>query len=78
MTNLEHRLRFRKRQKRAKKIEFVLSCVPESIEGKSKVEGLKIKSKKTGEVKELPVTGVFVAIGIIPESDAVKGKGMYG
>ena len=60
--------------KACEKIEFVLSCVPESIEGKSKVEGLKIKSKKTGEVKELPVTGVFVAIGIIPESDAVKGK----
>ena len=59
--------------KACEKIEFVLSCVPESIEGNAKVEGLKVKDVKTGELKELSVTGVFVAIGIVPESDAVKG-----
>lgn len=43
------------------------------IEGENKVRGIKIKSLKTGESKRLPVGGVFVEIGLIPNSDMVKG-----
>lgn len=43
------------------------------IEGSSFVEGIKIRDLKTGEEKRLEVGGVFVEIGLIPNSDLVKG-----
>lgn len=69
---LRAQMALQKAAKKCEKIEFVLSHVPESIEGKFNVEGLKVKSKKTGDIRELEVSGVFVAIGVIPESDPVK------
>lgn len=53
------------------KIELVLSYVIESIEGKFAVSSVKLKSKKTQEIKEIEVAGVFVAIGTIPETQDV-------
>jgi alkyl hydroperoxide reductase subunit F len=44
----------------------------EISEGKF-VKGLKYKDGKTGEVKELPLDGVFVEIGAVPNSEFVKG-----
>lgn len=55
------------------KIKFVWDTVVEEIEGDSEVTGLKIKNLKTGEVKPLNVTGLFVAIGHKPNSDIFKG-----
>lgn len=69
---LRAQMTLQKAAKKCEKIEFVLSHVPESIEGKFSVEGLKVKCKKTEEIKELEVSGVFVAIGVVPESEAVK------
>lgn len=43
------------------------------ILGNEIVEGLRIKSLKTGEITVLTVGGVFVEIGLIPNSDFVKG-----
>ena len=45
----------------------------ESIDGKEKVESLKLQNKKSGEKKELSVDGVFIAVGISPNSEAYKG-----
>ncbi|HEY32775.1 MAG TPA: FAD-dependent oxidoreductase [Dehalococcoidia bacterium] len=44
----------------------------EKIEGEMLVEGIQIKDIKSGEVKRLDVTGIFIEIGLIPNSDAVK------
>ncbi|WP_321396732.1 thioredoxin-disulfide reductase [Emcibacter sp.] len=38
------------------------------------VTGLRIKSTKTGETREIPVHGLFVAIGHAPATELFKGK----
>jgi thioredoxin reductase (NADPH) len=38
------------------------------------VTGVKLKSTLTGEIIELPVDGVFIAIGHTPQSDMFKGQ----
>ncbi len=40
--------------------------------GEERVEGLKMKSLKTGEITTLDVRGLFVEIGLVPNSDFVK------
>jgi alkyl hydroperoxide reductase subunit F len=42
------------------------------ILGESTVEGIVIKDNKTGDNKQLDVTGVFIEIGLVPNSDMVK------
>ena len=42
------------------------------INGESRVEGIKIRDLKSKQEKELDVGGVFVEIGLIPNSDLVK------
>ena len=44
----------------------------EEIKGKDFVEGLLIKDIKSGEKKSLDVTGVFIEIGLVPNSGLVK------
>jgi len=43
------------------------------IKGESRVEGIVIKDRGSGQVRELPVQGVFIEIGLIPNSEPVKG-----
>lgn len=49
-------------------VEILWDTVPEEICGTDHVEALKIMNKKTGEKRELPVDGVFAAVGITPNS----------
>ncbi|NLK21761.1 MAG: thioredoxin-disulfide reductase [Epulopiscium sp.] len=42
--------------------------------GDNKVSGLKIKNKETGKERVLDVEGIFVAVGMIPNSDIAKEK----
>jgi thioredoxin reductase (NADPH) len=44
------------------------------IVGEDKVEGIRVKNKETGEEKQLDVEGVFVAVGMTPNSEIAKGK----
>jgi alkyl hydroperoxide reductase subunit F len=41
------------------------------IVGESSVEGMEIKSLKTGEAKRLSVAGIIIEIGLLPNSDLV-------
>ena len=50
----------------------ILNAATSEIKGEKLVEGLVYKDKKTGEEHELKVTGVFVEIGQIPNTDFVK------
>lgn len=43
------------------------------ISGENMVSGIRIRDLKSGEQRELEVSGVFVEIGLIPNSDLVKG-----
>lgn len=54
-------------------IEVVWDTVVERITGTEKVEALAVKNVKTGEEREISVSGVFVAVGITPASQAFEG-----
>lgn len=55
------------------KIKFVLNSQITEILGENKVTSVKIKNNETGEEKEMPMDGVFVAIGHIPNSKVFPG-----
>lgn len=53
-------------------VEILYSHVVEEILGEEKVEGLCLKNGKSGETFQLPVAGVFVAVGIRPGTELVR------
>ncbi len=55
------------------KIEPVWDTVVETIEGKEQVEALSLLNRKTGERSKLPVQGVFIFVGIQPNTSFVQG-----
>jgi thioredoxin reductase (NADPH) len=57
-----------------KKIEFIWDTQVTEILGDGKVESLKFKNKKTNEEKKLEVSGVFIYIGMLPNTELFKGK----
>jgi len=56
------------------KIEFAWNSEVSAIHGEDKVSGVTLRDTRTGETRELPVTGLFVAIGHDPRSELVKGQ----
>jgi thioredoxin reductase (NADPH) len=58
------------------KIEWCLNCEVEEIKeaGRNEVTGIVLRDVKTGQTKEIPVTGVFVAIGHTPNTSLFKGQ----
>jgi thioredoxin reductase (NADPH) len=56
------------------KIEFAWNTVVTDVLGDTKVAGLRIQDTVTGVTSELPVTGLFVAIGHEPNSALFKGQ----
>lgn len=57
-----------------KKIQFIWNSVVEEIIGQYGVEGIKTKNLQTEESKILQVDGLFVAIGLKPNTYLVKEK----
>jgi thioredoxin reductase (NADPH) len=55
-------------------IKFIWDSIVKEIKGNEKVEKVIIENKKTGELTELDVDGIFIAIGIVPNSEIFKGK----
>ena len=51
------------------KIEFAWNSVVVDVVGGTKVEALALRNTVTGEERDLPVTGVFIAIGHRPNTD---------
>jgi len=56
----------------AKNLNIFTESQTEKIDGQGLVEGMQIKELKTGESKRLDVTGVFIEIGLVPNSEAVS------
>jgi thioredoxin reductase (NADPH) len=56
------------------KIEFLWNSVIVDILGDTKVSGIKVQHTTSGEISELPVSGLFVAIGHEPNSALLKGQ----
>jgi thioredoxin-disulfide reductase len=63
------------------KVQIIWNAVTQEIVGKDFVTGLKYQDVKSGEAKELALDGVFVEIGLVPNSDFVKDlvdRDIYG
>ncbi len=56
------------------KLRFAWNSVVEDVLGDAKVSGLVLRDTVTGTTRELPVTGLFVAIGHDPRSELVRGQ----
>ncbi|MGW0332433.1 thioredoxin-disulfide reductase [Streptomyces sp. NPDC003011] len=56
------------------KIKFVWDSEVAEIQGDQKLAGLKLRNLKTGEFSDLPVTGLFIAIGHDPRTELFKGQ----
>ncbi|MCS7200683.1 MAG: FAD-dependent oxidoreductase [Patescibacteria group bacterium] len=63
-------------------VEIIYNALTQEIYGDQKVSGLKYLDKMTGEVKNLAVDGIFIHIGLKPNSefvpDAWNIKNEYG
>ncbi|MBM9505957.1 thioredoxin-disulfide reductase [Actinacidiphila acididurans] len=55
------------------KISFVWDSEVAEIKGDGKLSGLTLRNVKTGETSELPVSGLFIAIGHDPRTELFKG-----
>lgn len=66
--------RLQERLQALENIEFVWNSETAAIEGNGQVEALRLRQTKTGEEKRLDVDGVFIAVGIAPESELYAGQ----
>lgn len=62
-----------RRAKENPKITFLLNSEITEVKGGMKVESALVKNSTTGEITEMPVDGIFVAIGHIPNTKFYQG-----
>jgi NADH-dependent peroxiredoxin subunit F len=55
------------------RLQVIQHAAVKEILGDQRVEGLRFQDLQSGNVHALPVSGVFVAIGSVPNSDFVRG-----
>lgn len=53
-------------------VEILWDSAVTAINGEDMVTGLTVKQVKTGEEKELPVNGIFIAVGIHPDTEICR------
>ena len=66
--------RLQERLQALENVEFVWNSETAAIEGNGQVEALRLRQTKTGEERRLDVDGVFIAVGIAPESELYAGQ----
>lgn len=66
--------RLQERLQALENIEFVWNSETAAIEGNGQVEALRLRQTQTGEERRLDVDGVFIAVGIAPESELYEGQ----
>ena len=54
-------------------IKLKLDTIPVAIGGSGKVENIKLKNVKTNNEEELPCDGVFIFVGMVPNTAFLKG-----
>ena len=54
--------------KKKENVEFVLNSTVIDLKGEKSVEAVTVKDKITGEEKDIPVSGLFIAIGQEPDN----------
>jgi len=55
-------------------VEVIMNAQTTEITGDQKVNGLKYKDRATGEEKSVALEGVFVQIGLVPNTEWLKGS----
>lgn len=55
-------------------VDFIWNTIVEEILGQEKVTGVKLKNTQNGQISQLEVDGVFVAIGHKPNTNFLKGQ----
>lgn len=66
--------RLQERLQALENVEFVWNSETAAVEGNGQVEALRLRQTKTGEERRLDVDGVFIAVGIAPESELYAGQ----
>ena len=56
------------------KLEFIWDSEVAAIHGQEKLESLTLRNTQDGTESDLPVTGLFIAIGHDPRSELIKGQ----
>jgi thioredoxin reductase (NADPH) len=56
-----------------KNVTLILDSVVEGIGGTSSVESVDVRNVKTGEKRSIPVSGVFAAVGMVPQTQLLGG-----
>ena len=56
------------------KIEFAWNSEVAAVNGGDKLTGITLRDTVTGETREVPVTGLFIAIGHDPRSELIRGQ----
>ena len=56
------------------KIDFVWDSVPIALEGDRRLEGVRVRNVKSGAESTLPVAGLFIAIGHVPNTAIFAGQ----
>lgn len=57
-------------------VTFLWNSEVKEIKGEDQVDCVVVHNNKSGEVSELPVQGVFIAVGINPVTDVLKDLGV--
>ena len=71
---LRANFRLQEKLKANPKIEIIYDSVPQEILGDARLKSIKLKNVKTGAVRELSLTGAFIAIGHMPETAIFEGQ----
>ncbi|MCK9557946.1 MAG: thioredoxin-disulfide reductase [Candidatus Cloacimonetes bacterium] len=56
------------------KMEFIWDTVVQEIRGEDKVSKLELVNRKTKEISMLPVDGVFIYVGILPNNELLESR----
>ncbi|MDD3632965.1 MAG: thioredoxin-disulfide reductase [Candidatus Cloacimonadaceae bacterium] len=56
------------------KIEFIWNSVVQEIQGTDKIEKLEIFNRQTQQISYLPVDGVFIYVGILPNNKLLESR----
>jgi len=62
------------RAKSNPKVSFLWNTVVTKITGNGSVDGIELQDTESGELRNLPIEGVFIFIGHFPNSDLFKGQ----
>ncbi len=61
------------RAEQAEKVEPLLGYEVREIRGEGRLSAIVVREKETGDMRELPVEGIFIEIGLLPNSEFAKG-----